>query len=169
MRLVAVLLSVTAVLLLSDTRLSAQERPNFAGSWTLIPDPDAGGGGGGRGGRGGGRGGLGQEATLVQDAATLTITRATQGGESKLVYKLDGSENKNTVAGRGGSTEQVSKAVWTGNKLVITTTLNMGGNNFEQTMALSLDAEGVLVVETTSPGRGGGDPTTRTQRYRKGA
>jgi hypothetical protein len=156
-------------LLIGTTSLSAQERPNFSGTWTLQQSGDAaaGGGGGARGGRGGGRGmGLGMGATIAQDAGTLTITRTTQNGEVKSVYKLDGSESRNTVTGRGGQTEQVSKARWDGNKVVITTTLSMGENTFDSTMALSLDNE-QLVVETTSPGRGGGAATTNTQRYTK--
>lgn len=165
MQRAALLLSAVG-LLVAATEVSAQDKPTFAGKWTLVADQ--GGGGGGGGGRGGGRGGLGAEATIAQDATTLTITRATQAGETKAVYKLDGTESKNTMAGRGGATiEQTSKAMWEGSKLIITTTTPVGENTFESTMALSLDADGVLVVETTGAGRGGGAPTTMTRRYRK--
>ena len=140
----------------------AQDKPNFSGSWTLVVDPNA-----PAPGRGGG-GGLGQAATLTQDAKTLTITRTTQAGEVKLVYNLDGSDSKNMVMGRGGQTEQVSKAAWDGSKLVITTTFMMGENSATRTQNFSLDASGQLVVSTTSPGRGGGEPTTTTQTYKKG-
>ena len=144
----------------------AQDKPNFSGSWSLVADPNAaGGGGGGGGGRGGG--GLGQAATLTQDAKTLTITRTTQNGEVKLVYNLDGSESKNMVQGRGGQTEQVSKATWDGNKLVISTTLTMGENTVTRTQTMSLDASGQLVVTVSGPGRGGEQMTT-TQTYKKG-
>ena len=125
--------------------LSAQGKPDFSGKWTLVPGdapaapaaapgggapgggaPGGGapGGGGGRGGGGGGRGGggfCGQECTIAQDATTLTVTRTTQAGETKAVYKLDGSESKNQQQGRGGATEVVSKAKWDGNKLSIST------------------------------------------------
>src|SRR5687767_992548 len=93
----------------------AQDKPNFSGSWTLVADPNA-----PAPGRGGG-GGLGQAATLTQDAKTLTITRTTQNGEVKTVFNLDGSESKNMMMGRGGQTEQVSKAAWEGTTLVVTT------------------------------------------------
>ena len=141
----------------------AQDKPDFSGSWTLVVDPNA----PAPGGRGGG-GGLGQAATLTQDAKTLTITRTTQNGEIKLVYNLDGSDSKNMMMGRGGQTEQVSKAAWDGNTLVITTTFSMGENTVTRTQKLSLDASGQLVVATTSPGRGGGEPVTTTQTYKKG-
>jgi len=143
----------------------AQDKPNFSGSWTVIADPNAAGGGGG-GGRGGG-GGLGQAATITQDAKTLTVTRTTQNGEVKLVYNLDGSDSKNMVQGRGGQTEQVSKATWDGNKLVISTTLTMGENTVTRTQTMTLDASGQLVVTVSGPGRGG-EVMTNTQTYKKG-
>lgn len=143
----------------------AQDKPNFSGSWTLIANPNAAGGGGG-GGRGGGAG-LGQAATITQDAKTLTVTRTTQNGEVKLVYNLDGSESKNMVQGRGGQTEQVSKATWDGNKLVISTTLTMGENTVTRTQTMSLDGSGQLVVTVSGPGRGG-EVMTNTQTYKKG-
>ena len=151
-------------LVFAATVAQAQGKPDFSGSWTLVVDPNAAGGGGG-GGRGGG--GLGQAATLTQDAKTLTITRTTQNGEVKMVYNLDGSDSKNMVMGRGGQTEQVSKATWDGAKLVITTTFNMGDNAVTRTQTMSLDGSGQLVVTTSGPGRGG-EMMTNTQTYKKG-
>ena len=121
-------------LVLAATTAMAQQ-PSFAGSWTLVPDPNA------TGGRG--------------------------GGEVKLVYNLDGSDSKNMVMGRGGQTEQVSKASWDGAKLVISTTLAMGENTVTRTQTLALDESGQLVVTTTGPGRGG-EQMTNTQTYKKG-
>lgn len=152
-------------LVIAATPALAQDKPDFSGSWTLVVDPNA----APTGGRGGGRGGLGQGAMLTMDATTLTITRTTQGGEVKTVYKLDGSESKNTVAmGRGGnSVEQVSKAVWDGNKLVVTTNYMMGDNAVVTTQTFSLDASGQLVVTFEGPGRGGERMNT-TMTYKKG-
>ncbi|MCE7885311.1 MAG: hypothetical protein DYH08_15890 [Actinobacteria bacterium ATB1] len=48
--------------------------------------------------------------------------------DSAETYNLDGSESKNMMMGRGGQTEQVSKAKFDGNKLVITTTTANGEN-----------------------------------------
>ena len=67
----------------------------------------------------------------------------------------------------GNSVDQISKAKWDGGKLVITTSSSFNGNTFETTMAFSLDAAGNLVVDSTSPGRGGGAPTTTKQTYKK--
>lgn len=150
-------------LVFAATTAQAQDKPNFAGSWTLVVDPNA-----PAPGRGGG-GGLGQAATITQDAKALTITRTTQNGEVKTVINLDGTESKNMMMGRGGTqTEQISKAHWDGTKLVVTTSFTMGDAQVERKQAFQLDASGQLVVETTSPGRGGGEPMTIKQTYKKG-
>ena len=163
MRRAALLMSAAALVLGVGTA-SAQGK-SFEGKWTLVPDaaaPPA-------GGRGGGFGGLGPEVTITQDAKTLTTTRTTPNGEVKAVYNLDGSESKNSAAGRGGAmTESVSKAKWDGDKLVITTTSNFNGTPVERSMTLMYDSMGMLSVEATNPGRGGGAPTTTKQMYKKG-
>ncbi len=161
MRRTALFLSVAALTLASTTAIHAQAA-NFAGTWTMVPDPNAAGGGGR-----GGRGGLGQEVTIAQDAKTLTITRTTQAGEVKSVYNLDGSDSKNTMSMGGNSVDQMSQAKWDGSKLVINSSMPMGDTERKTSMTLSLDSSGSLVVESTSPGRGGGDPVTRTSTYKK--
>ena len=172
MRRVITLLAAGAFAVASATGAFAQGKPDFSGKWTLdatsAPAPPAGGGGGGGGRGGGGRGGggLGQEFTAKQDASSLTITRDQGGQPVTTTYKLDGSESKNTVQGRNGAQEQVSKTMWMGNKLMITTTVNAGGNNIEQSQTLSLDG-GNLVVERTQPARDGGAPQTQKLVYKK--
>ena len=150
-------------LVLAVPSANAQDKPNFAGSWTLVPDPNATQGGG----RGGG-GGLGQAATITQDAKTLTITRTTQAGEVKTVYNLDGSESKNMMNMRGGQVEQVSKATWEGTTLVINSTTTMGENTVTSKQTFALDGSGQLIHATTGVGRGGGEPVTTTRTYKKG-
>lgn len=170
--------AVAAFFAFDAPQLTAQEMPDFSGSWTMVEDPDAAPPTGGRGGRGGRGGGgflaLGQSVTIAQTESTLSITRTTggRGGgggtEVTSTYNLDGSESTNSLTmGRGGAIEQVSTAVWSEGKLTITTSMAFGGNPFETTMALSLNTEGNLVVESTNPGRGGG-PTTTTSTYTKG-
>ena len=143
----------------------AQAKPDFSGTWTL--DPEASGmaapggapggapaGTGGGGGRGGGGGTLGAgPATVKQTGDTLTIERTM--GENKVVttYKLDGTESKNTMMGRGGTPmESVSVAKFDGGKLTITTKRDMGGQMVETTETWSV-AGSVLTIESTG-GRG---------------
>ena len=152
--------ALTAVAVILATALTlAQAPPNFAGKWTLVPDPNA---------QGGGMGGLGQEATITQDASTLTITRTTQMGTFTSNYKLDGSESKNTLTFQGNSIDQVSTAKWDADKLRVNTKMDFGGNPVEVSMVMSVDAAGNLVVETTRPDfQGGGGPVTTKMSYKK--
>jgi len=157
-------LLVAAALVLGTASAFAQAKPNFAGKWVQDPAaaPAAPAGGGG-GGRGGGRGGgLGTELTIVQDATTIKLDYVGGGrnpGPVSLTYKLDGTDSPNT--GMGGM-EQVSKAAWDGEKLVVTTPF-MGG---EQKRTFSLEGAN-LVVETANPGREGGPGMTTRAVYKK--
>jgi hypothetical protein len=176
MRRLTGFVTAAALVVATTAGMYAQAKPDFSGKWVMDPAsapappagaPDGGGrGGGGRGGGGGGAG-FGQEFTAKQDAKMLTIARAQGDQTITAMYMLDGSESKNMVAGRGGQQEQVSKAMWDGNKLVITTTVNFGGTPAEQKRVLSMEG-GNLVIEQTAPGRGGGEPTTTKVVYKKG-
>jgi hypothetical protein len=156
--------AVALALVAPATGVFAQGKTNFAGKWTLVPDPNAAAGGGGRGGRGGG---LGQAFTATQDDKTLTVvTNNPQIGEIKAVYNLDGSETKNPLSFGGQTVERTSKVKWDGAKLIITSTSNFQGNAAETTQIWSLDAAGTLSVESTS--NFGGSPTTTKAQYKKG-
>jgi len=159
-------LSVLIVLTLvaGAAAAAAQSKPNFAGKWTLVPDPNA----PAPTGRGRGMGGgLGQAFSAEQTDKTLTVvTTNAQVGEVKAVYNLDGSESKNPISFNGQSVDRVSKAKWDGAKLVITTTTNFNGNAAESTQTWSLDATGNLIVESTSNFTG--TPTTTKSTYKKG-
>jgi hypothetical protein len=129
----------------------AQAKPDFSGTWTLDPEASgmAAGAGGGGGGRGGG-GPLGASATIKQTADTLTIERTM--GENKVVttYKLDGSESKNTMMGRGGTPiESVSTAKFDGPKLTITSKQDMGGQTVESTSVWTVSGS-TLTIESTN-------------------
>jgi hypothetical protein len=137
----------------------AQGKPDFSGTWTLDAEasgmaaPAAGGGAPGGGGGGGGRGGggaLGNGATIKQTADTLTVERTM--GENKVVttYKLDGTESKNTMMGRGGTPmESVSTAKFDGPKLTIVSKQDMGGQMVESTSVWTVSGS-TLTVETTN-------------------
>lgn len=163
MKQMTAVLSAAAIALMA-VGVFAQAKPSFAGKWAIdaaaapagAPAPGAGGGGGGRGFGGGG--GWGMAPTITQDATTLTVEYTQGQNPVKLVYKLDGTENKNSVMGRGGqATDQVSKAVWEGAKLKVVTTLANG----DQTRYVSIEG-GKLVLDTTAMGRDGAPATTKT-------
>ena len=103
MKLARVGIIATAVLAVAT--MAFAQKPDFSGTWTLdeaATGAPAGGGGGGGGGRGGG-GGLGMGATVKQTADTLTYDRTFGDNKITSTYKLDGTESKNTMMGRGGA------------------------------------------------------------------
>jgi hypothetical protein len=158
MKLARVPLALAAILVAAV--VSAQT-PDFSGKWTLVPNPSA-----APGGFGGG--GIGQEAVITQDAASITIKRTTQMGEFTSIYKLDGSESKNTLTVQGNTIDQISKAKWDGGTLKVDTTLTFDGNPVQVSMSMSLDPSGTLLVESTRPDfQGGGGPITTKSTYKK--
>jgi hypothetical protein len=145
---------VIAAAVLAVATLAWAQKADFSGTWTLDPEASgAPGGGGGGGGRGGGRGGiLGMGPTMVKQSATeLTVeTTGQDGTKATRTYKLDGTESKNSMMGRGGAPmEAVSTAKWDGAKLTIVTKMQMGDTPVETTEAWSL-AGSVLTVESTN-------------------
>ena len=156
MRRVTAILSVAALVLMA-AGLAAQAKPSFAGEWKVVTDPAADGGGGRAGGPG-------MDLMITQDATAMTVEYKKAPAPAKLIYKLDGSVSKNMVAGRSGGapTEQVSKAIWAGNKLVVTTTTGAG----EEKRTFSMDGD-YLVVETSAPARNGGAPNITKVTYKE--
>jgi hypothetical protein len=147
MKKFAFLAIVLAVVLALPALASAQAKPNFAGKWVQDmdkSDPAGGPGGGGRGPAGP------QNLTITQSATELTIERETPNGPMKTVYKLDGTESENQAMGGTSKT----KSVWEGATLVTTgtSTRNMQGNEvtIETKEVRSLDADGTMIVVTTS-------------------
>ena len=89
----------TLVLAVVLSAATLAQTPNFTGKWAVVPDPSSQGSGGA----------WGQSAVIKQDATTLTVTRTTQMGEVTSVYKLDGSESKNTLNFQGNAIDQLSR------------------------------------------------------------
>jgi len=148
----------TIAIICAGALASAQSTPNFAGKWTLVPAP----------GTPAGPGGLGTEATITQDATSITIKRTTQMGEFTTIYKLDGSESKNTLNFQGNAIDQVSKTKWDGGTLKVDTTMSFDGNPVQVSMSMALDPSGNLLVESTRPDfQGGGAPITTKATYKK--
>jgi len=124
------------------------QKPDFSGTWKLDPDASQVGGGGGRGM-------MSLPMTVKHTGDTLTVERTFNENKITQTYKLDGSESTNQVMGRGGqTTEAKSVAKWDGNKLVITTKREIGGNVVETTETWTVDGS-TLTIETTG-GRGAG-------------
>ena len=135
---------VVAAVVLAVATVAWAQKADFSGTWA-IDETASGAPGGGGGGRGG-FGGLGMGATVKQTADALVVERTMGDNKVTLTYKLDGSESKNTMMGRGGQPmESVSVAKWDGGKLVING--KVGENESSQVWSL---AGNVLTIETTS-------------------
>jgi len=168
MKRIAVLIGL-CLFLLAASEVAAQH-PDFSGEWTVRAEER----GGFRAGEFGS--GWGRTVTMTQDATTLTVewaffTRGDLQPPLKFAYPLDGSRATATVLMGRGAQEQVSTAVWQGDRLVITTefpfenprTGEMATTTMRRT--LSLTAPDTLVVETTIDGVPGGAPTTSRTVY----
>jgi hypothetical protein len=148
MRRVIEILSVAA-LVLAGPGLVAQAKPSFAGEWKkLVP--------------GDGRGEPGMDLVITQGATSMTVEDTRR--PAKLTYQLDGSASRNTIAGGAGGapTELVSRAMWAGNSIVVTTTTGAG----EEKRTFSMEG-GDLVVETSAPARKGGSANVTKVTYKR--
>jgi len=132
---------VASFLLCSFVSVAAQAPQNFSGDWLLAsqtgasnPAPPG-----------------SDRRTVVQTASELTITRMVGESEARTVYRLDGSESRNTVPrGRSGTVERVSMATWEGQTLVVATLGDAGA--VTNTSNWSIDIQGRLVIESRNSG-----------------
>ena len=139
---------VVAAAILAVATVAWAQKPDFSGTWTLDPAsaPAASGRGGGGGGDALGNG----PATVKQTADALTIERTMGDAVVTLTYKLDGTESRNMMTGRGGqSIDSVSPAKWDGPKLTIVSKQEMDGQVTESTSVWTVDGS-TLTVDTTS-------------------
>ena len=165
-------LSALALVLLA--RLAAAESPdvssNLAGRWTLevqnadpgAPPPRI---------PATASSGWGREITITRGDGRVTIERH-QFAEldvqppMRYVYELGGAESRNVVNMGRGPQEQVARAEWKGEALVIASRHAADTDlASEVTQAFSIDAEGALVVETTRTANG--VTSTKKARYRR--
>ena len=118
--------------------LAAQQKPDFSGRWVQLEPSE----------------GAGTEERIIHDlnANTLTFDHdSTEGGHShKRVYKLDGSEARNTLPSHGSEIVILSRAMWTGNQIYITEVATYpDGRRMDTKLILSIDSGGQLITEGT--------------------
>jgi hypothetical protein len=131
---------VIVAAILALTAVASAQRPDFSGTWTLDPaaSPAAGDADG--------------DGTLriKQTADALTIERPMGERHVTLTCKLDGTESRNMLIGRGGQpADSISTATWDGPKLTIATKQEMDGQVTESTEVLALAGD-TLTVEIRS-------------------
>jgi hypothetical protein len=144
---------VIAAAILAVATVAWAQKPDFSGTWTLDPASPPAAGGGDALGNG--------PATVKQTADVLTIERTMGDAKVTLTYKLDGTESRNMMMGRGGQpADSLSTAKWDGPKLTIVTKQEMDGQVTESTQVWTVEGS-TLTVETTNA-RG-----TQKQVYKK--
>ena len=114
--------------------VSAQDKPNFAGSWK----PNA--------AKSKTIGGLGPAQTITVEGSKMTITFTTAGNSTSRVYMLDGTPSKNMAGPPGNQREVTYTSKWEGNVLVTTYTPSPLFSDVERR---SIEADGTMKVEVT--------------------
>jgi len=163
-------LVLTAAVTATLPAVQAQAPTDVTGRWTLVAERAA------RGRGAAGRipdtagSGWGTDLTITQDGVWLTVvrhefSRYDMQAPLRFVYALDGSESRNTINMGRGDQLQVSRLTRRGTTLVIATRHGSGEGATTVTSALSIDASGHLVIDTTR-GEGAAAGST-TDRYRK--
>ena len=148
--------AVIVCMALLGATASAQEKPNFVGTWKLADAATA-------------DMFTPTQITVAQDATVLTITTTGQMGEFKTTYNVDGTEGRSPLDFNGTTIDRMTKMAWDGNKLVLTSMSEMNGQTAEFKSVWSLTPDGTLATETTFPDfQGGGAPITAKANYKKG-
>ena len=110
----------------------AQAKPNFTGTWIVVTPAE----------------GAGQEQDVRHTPTTLSKGHASEGGGHSATYKLDGTESRNELTSHGAPIVTLSKALWDGDKVVITSaTTYPDGRKLDTKEIWSLDSTGRLVIE----------------------
>ena len=142
--------SLSAVVLMIATlvvALPAQSKPDFTGTWVVVSPADA----------------AGQEETFAQDAGTLALGHASEGGHHRRTYRLDGTETKSVLQSHGEDIVTTSRAAWEGATLVIHETTRYPDNRtLEARRTLSLDPDGQLLRTFTGRMNGEALPEMKT-------
>ena len=112
--------------------VSAQDRPNFEGTWQIDPAISR------------YYGGASTE-TITVEGSRMTISRTVARQTASIVYMLDGTPSKNMVELGGKQIEMVYTSRWEGHSLVTT----IPAPFVHRTEKRSIEADGTMKVELT--------------------
>ena len=121
----ALLLAALAVAFVAG--VSAQDKPNFAGTWKAAESFT--------------------RTTITVEGSKMTVTLTLAGNSDSTVYMLDGTPSKKTIMGPGGKPmEQIYTSKWEGNVLVTEVKTPAPNPMIEKR---SIEADGTMKVERT--------------------
>src|SRR6516225_4506071 len=111
------ILSAIVTVLLMAGAASAQDKPDFTGTWKLVGDaPDQ---------------FTPTQIVVAKDATQLIVTITGQMGEFRTTYKLDGTAGSSPLDFQGNSVDRTTKMTWNDNALTLIADSDMGGQAFE--------------------------------------
>jgi len=135
-----------ALVLTIGAGVQAQQKPDFSGRWVITSPPE----------------GAGREQVVTQDEKTLTVEQSTSSGQRKTIHQLDGVERQQALPMRGQEITVLSKAVWEGDRIAITShTSYPNGMKTQSREVWSLDAQGRLVIDYAEIGPTGSAPSMK--------
>jgi hypothetical protein len=106
--------------------VSAQDKPNFAGTWKADNSYNA--------------------WTITVEGSKMTVTMTVAGNSESTVYLLDGTPSTKTFEGPNGPMENVSTSAWEGDVLVTTTKTGFGTTVTEKRW---IEPDGTMRVQNT--------------------
>jgi hypothetical protein len=127
----AILSAALAVALVAG--VSAQDKPNFAGTWKIDParsDKFSGGA---------------PPETITVEGSKMTVSRTRAGNTDSNVYMLDGTPSKNSTGPAGKQIEMTYTSKWEGNVLVTTIVMP----KVTRIEKRSMEADGTMKNEVT--------------------
>jgi hypothetical protein len=143
---------ILAAVVVLATVAGAQQRPNFSGRWVITSPPE----------------GAGREQVVTQDEKTLTVEQSSSSGQRKTIHQLDGVERQQALPMRGQEITVLSKAVWEGDRIAITSNTSYpNGMKTQSREVWSLDAQGRLVIDYTEIGPTGSAPAMKVVFVKK--
>jgi hypothetical protein len=139
---------IVAVQVAMGIGIQAIQKPSFAGTWIIQPPNKV----------------AGMEQIVKQDDKTLSIT---SDGRTRS-YQLNGVDHREARSMRGGEVVMISKAVWEGRTIVITTATSYP-NDMKTTEReiWSIDNQGQLVIDYTETTPGAAARTMKVTHKKK--
>jgi hypothetical protein len=137
-------ISLPAAILCFLVVASAQDKPNFSGTWIVVTPVEH----------------AGQEETITHDATSLRVSHGSEGGHHASVYKLDGTPSRNVLTSHGAEIVSLATTSWKDGQLVIQqSTQYPDGKKIESRLTFALNSEGQLVRQITDTVEGKVSPT----------
>jgi hypothetical protein len=149
--------------------VSAQDRPDFSGTWSLPPDAPL-----APNGKPAPAPGFGPTINIRQDAGSVTIAKMLGGATVHVVHPLDGIESRSRTPGRlcQGDSQSIWTASWQNNDLMTTLVGShppgaAAVTKMDVKTAFRLQGPDTMAVEITFRNPGMTEPQTRTTIYRR--